>query len=118
MRLDKKREEEIAQRKGMTGRTIIASIWLLISIVLSYFLLSYLIAQDYLSLNIFYQWGVPRAVPSWVFLILLILIVVGIMQFFLFIGFMLASPEGRRRSGTPSLYSRTKDPFDDESGRG
>jgi hypothetical protein len=90
----------------MTGRTIIASIWLLISIV----------AQDYLSLNIFYQWGVPRAVPSWVFLILLILIVVGIMQFFLFIGFMLAPKVAA--AVAPSLYSRTKDPFDDESGRG
>ena len=118
MRLDKKREEEIAQRKGMTGRTIIASIWLLISIALGYVLVNYLIAQKFLNLNIFYQWGIPRVVPSWVFLAVLVLLVVAIMQFFLLFGFMVASPEGRRRSGRGTLYSRNKDPFDDGGGRG
>lgn len=118
MRLEKKREEELAQRKGMTGRTIIASIWLLISIVAGYFLVTYLIDQDYLSLSIFYSWGVPRAIPEWVFLVALILVVVAIMQFFLFFGFMMVSPEGRRRTGDPSLYSRSKDPFGDQGGRG
>ena len=118
MRLEKKREEEIARRKGMTGRTIIATIWLLISIGLGYFLITYLIDQNYFSLNIFYQWGIPRAVPDWVFFIALILLVVAIMQFFLLFGFMIASPEGRRRTGDPSLYSRSKDPFDDQGGRG
>jgi len=118
MRLEKKHEEELAQRKGMTGRTIVATIWLLISIAVGYFLVTYLIEQKYLSLNMFYQWGVPRVVPDWIFLIALILIVVAIMQFFLMIGFMVGSPEGRRRTGEPSLYSRTKDPFDDQGRRG
>ncbi len=118
MRLEKKHEEEMAQRKGMTGRTIVAAIWLLISIGLGYFLITYLIDQKLLNLNIFYQWGVPRVVPDWVFLIALILLVVAIMQFFLFFGFMITSPEGRRRTGDPSLYSRTKDPFGDQGGRG
>ena len=118
MRLEKKHEEELAQRKGMTGRTIVATIWLLISIGLGYFLITYLIDQGYLNLNIFYQWGIPRAVPDWVFLIVLVLVVVTIMQFFLLFGFVVASPEGRRRTGDPSLYSRNKDPFGDQGGRG
>ncbi len=118
MRLEKKREEETAKRKGMTGRTIVAFIWLLLSIGLSYVLITYLVSQKMLSLNIFYQWGVPRAVPDWVFLVFLILVVVGFMQFLLFFGFMMASPEGRRHTGDPSLYSSSKDPFDDERGRG
>ncbi len=117
MRLEKKRDEELARRKGLTGRTIFATFWLLISIVIGYFLVDYLIDQGLLSLNMFYQLGIPRSVPSVVFFWVLVLIVVAIMQFFLMFGFMIASPEGRRRTGEPTLYSRNKDPFDNEGGR-
>ncbi len=117
MRLDKKREEEVAQRQGMTGRTIVGFIWLLISLAASYFLVNYLIAQDYLNLSMFYDMGVPRQVPEEVFLVAIILVLVGIMQFFLAFGYMIASPEGRRRTGDPTLYSRSKDPYDNEGGR-
>jgi type VI protein secretion system component VasF len=118
MRLEQKKDEELAARKGMTGKTIITFIWLIISGVAAYFLITYLIDQDYLSLSIFYQLGVPRAVPDWVFFALLILAVVLFMQFFLLFGFMLASPEGRRHTGDPSLHSHSKDPFEDYGGRG
>jgi hypothetical protein len=117
MRLEKKREEELARRKGMTGRTIVAVIWLLISIVIGYFLVSYLVDQNYLNMNLFYQLGIPRRVPSEVFFWFSVLIVVAIMQFFLMFGFMIASPEGRRPTGKATLYSRNKDPFDEEGGR-
>ena len=118
MRLEKKKDEEIAARKGMTGRTIIAFIWLAISGTLAYFLIEYLISENIFSLNTFYQMGVPRAVPDWVLMGVMILIIVMLMQTFLLFGFMVASPEGRRRTGDPSLYSHSKDPLDDHSGRG
>ena len=118
MRLEKKKDEELAARKGMTGRTIIGFIWLAISGVLAYLLVKYLIDGNVLKLNIFYQMGVPRQIPTWVFMGVLILLIVILMQMFLLVGFMFASPEGRRHTGDPSLHSRSKDPFDDYGGRG
>lgn len=118
MRLEKKRDEEVAARKGMTGRTIVAFIWFAFSAVLAYFLVNYLLDQNIIRFNMFYSLGIPRSVPTWVFLAVLILAVVVIMQIFLLFGFMMASPEGRRRTGDPTLYSRTKDPLDDHGGRG
>lgn len=118
MRLEKKRDEEIAARKGMTGKTIIGFIWLAISAVIAYILVNALIDAKYLNLNMFYQLGVPRFVPSWVFSVAIIIFITLLMQFFLVFGFMLASPEGRRPTGDPSLHSRRKEPFDDQRGRG
>ncbi|MBE2221407.1 MAG: hypothetical protein IAF02_07700 [Anaerolineae bacterium] len=118
MRLEKKRDEEIAARKGMTGRTIIAIIWLGISGVIAYFLVQYLFDTNVLRYNSLYNAGIPKSVPQWVLMGALIFVVVAMMQTFLFLGFMFASPEGRRHTGDPSLYSQHKEPFDDQGGRG
>lgn len=118
MKLEKKRDEEIAARKGMTGKTIVGFIWLAISAVLAYFLVTYLIDEKYISVRMFYEAGIPRYVPSWVFIGAIMIFIVLLMQFFLVMGFMIASPEGRRRTGEPSLHSHTKEPFDDFGGRG
>jgi ABC-type sugar transport system permease subunit len=118
MRLEKKKDEEIAARKGMTGKTIIAFIWLTISGVIAFFLIKYMFDTDVLRYRTFYNMGIPNSVPQWVILGALIIIVVVIMQTFLMLGFMLASPEGRRRTGDPTLHSHRKEPFDDYGGRG
>ncbi|NHZ71580.1 MAG: hypothetical protein GWP17_00625 [Aquificales bacterium] len=118
MRLEKKKDEELAARKGMTGRTIIGFIWLSISAALAYFLIKYLTDEGILRFSTFYQLGIPRQIPSWVLMWGLILMIVLLMQMFLLVGFMIASPEGRRRTGDPSLYSHSKEPFDDFGGRG
>lgn len=115
MRLEKKRDEELARRKGLTGKTIIQVIWLLISSVIAYFLSTFLFEQEVITYNMLYtQLAIPRDVPQVVVLGGLILLIVAVMQIFLILGFVLASPEGRRRSGEPSLHSRIKDPFDDQ----
>lgn len=118
MRLEKKKDEEIAARKGMTGRTIITVIWLGISGVIAYFLIKYLFDTNVLRYSTIYNLGIPDSVPKWALMGAMIFIVVAIMQTFLLFGFMLASPEGRRRTGDPSLYSHHKEPFDDHGGRG
>jgi hypothetical protein len=118
MRLEKKKDEEIAARQGMTGKTIIGFIWLAISAAIAYFLVQYLIDENFLKLSTFYQLGVPRAIPTWVFMGVLIIFIVIVMQMFLMFGFMIASPEGRRKTGDPSLHSHNKDPFNDDGGRG
>ncbi len=113
MRLEKKELEELEERKGLTGKTIIQVIWLIISFAVAYFLLGALVdsgvfnyAQIYKSLSL------PTTLPVYVVQGTLMLLIVVIMQFILFIGFAFASPEGRRRTGDASMYSRRKDPFD------
>lgn len=118
MRLDKKHDVEISRRRGNAMRTIIQSIWLIISFVIAYFLCTLVIFrpdEGLLSYNEIYRaFSISRAdIPEWVILGIFMVIIVFAMQFFLFIGFFISSQEGRRRPGTPSLYSRNKDPLDD-----
>ena len=113
MRLEKKKDEEIAARKGMTGKTIIAFIWLAISAVAAYVLVKYMFDTDVLRYSTFYNMGLPNQVPQWAIMAVMILFVVAIMQVFLMFGFIFASPEGRRRTGDASLYSHSKDPYDE-----
>lgn len=112
MRLEKKKDEEIAARKGMTGKTIIAFIWLSISAVVAYFLVKYMFDTSVLRYSAFYNMGLPKQIPNWVIMATMVLFVVAIMQAFLMFGFIFASPEGRRRTGDASLYSHSKDPYD------
>ncbi len=113
MRLEKKRDEETAARQGMTGKTIIAFIWLAITTVAAYFLVKYVFDTNVLRYSTFYSMGLPRQVPNWVIMAVLILFVVVIMQSFLMFGFMIASPEGRRRTGEASLHSHSKNPYEE-----
>lgn len=116
MRLEKLREEEAAKRKGSAFKTIVQLIWLLLSFIAAYFLTQYLFEQQILSYNTIYRILAvsPRSLPQFVITGAIMLIIVFIMQMFLFLGFFFASPEGRRRPGQPSLYSRNPDPLDPE----
>lgn len=116
MRLERKKEEEISKRRGLTVKTLIQVVWLLISGVVAYFLLTYLEQSDEVNFSygmVYNIFNIPGSVPPWIVLGGMILIFVLIMQLFLSLGFIIASPEGRRRTGDPSLHSRNKDPFDD-----
>jgi len=117
MRLEKKQDEVIAQRKGLTGKTIIQVIWLLATGALAYFFTNYLFNEGLVSANTFYnQLLIPRSVSVIWLKLLMVLGIVIIMQIVLSIGYILASPEGRRRTGDASMHSRNKDPFDDRFG--
>jgi hypothetical protein len=124
MRLQRKQEEELARRKGNAGKTIIQFVWLLISFVLAYFLANYLfnseviteeaIVDTLLDLISLVGGSVSAAsIPGWLVLGVVMLVIVFFMQLFLFIGFALASPEGRQRTGDPSLRTRHPQDFDD-----
>jgi hypothetical protein len=116
MRLEKKRDEEIAQRKGMTGKTLIQIVWLGLSGVVAYGLLTYMNNADEINFSysrVYRVLAIPGSVPQWVVIGGMILIFVLVMQVFLSLGFVIASPEGRRKTGEGSLHSRNKDPFDD-----
>ncbi len=114
MHLEKKEAEERARRKGLTGKTIIQFIWLAISFGLAYLLINALQTEGRFSYAEIYRGlSIPTSVDVRIVQGVLMLFVVIFMQFLLFIIFAFANPEGRRRTGTPSLHSRNKDPFDD-----
>jgi TRAP-type C4-dicarboxylate transport system permease small subunit len=115
MRLDRKRDAELARRKGLTTRTIIQFLWLGISAFLAYLAIDWLFDSGQLSYEFFYSTlFIPRSVPEIAILAALVLVVVAIMQFFLVLGYAIASPQGRERSGNPSPYSTTYDPMQDD----
>lgn len=117
MRLEKKHEEELARRKGLTGKTIIQVIWLLVTGTLAYFFTNYLFSEGIVSANTFYnQLYIPRSIPELGVKLIMVFGIVVVMQIVFSIGFIIASPEGRRRLGDPSMQSRNKDPFDDRYG--
>ncbi|NJN54511.1 MAG: hypothetical protein HC804_07010 [Anaerolineae bacterium] len=114
MRLEKKRNEELSKRKGMSGRTVVFVIWLGISFVVAYFLVEYMFDMGYLSEKFYYtDLALPRNWPIEAMKGVTMFLIVIVMQVVMSLGFMLASPEGRRRTGEATLYSRNKDPFDD-----
>ena len=114
MNLEKKKEAELREREGMTGRTIIMVMAFIIAGVVAYFLTTYMFDQDILTYGMFYDtFSVTRAqVPEWVFLGVVVFLLVLVMMFFVIVGFAFASPDGRRKSGKPSMHSMNKDPLD------
>jgi hypothetical protein len=114
MRLEKKRQEELKKRAGLTGRTIAMVIWLILSFGIAYFLVEYLFAESYLTEKMFYvDLSVPSSVPEMGLKFMAMFLIVVVMQIIFYVVFFLSSPEGRRRTGDASLQSRNKDPFDD-----
>ncbi len=114
MRLEKKKREQLSKRKGLSVRTFIFVIWLALSFAVAYFLVEYMFDTGYLSEGTYYTvLDLPRNWPIEALKVATMFIIVVLMQIILSLGFMLASPEGRRRTGEPTLKSRNKDPFDD-----
>lgn len=114
MRLEKKEQEVLEQRKGLTIKTIIQFVWLLISFAIAYFVLEFLEADGRFTYpQLRRLLTLPGEVPDWAIQFGLMLIFVVLMQFVLFLAFVWTSPEGRRRPGDASLHSRRKDPFGD-----
>ena len=113
MRLDAKRDREIARRKGLAWRTILAVVWLAICFGLAFLIMSYLLDNDLLNYNFYYtRLFIPPEVPETALLIGSMVIIVVIINFFVLLGYGLASPAGRRRPGTPSMHSSEPDPDD------
>lgn len=114
MRLEKRQQEELNKRKGLATRTVLMTIWLAICFAIAYFIAGYLFEGGYLSENLFYNdLRIPRSVSANGLKIIVSIAIVIVMQIVFSFGFVLASPEGRRRTGDATLHSRNKDPFDD-----
>lgn len=114
MRIDRRRDQELARRRGFARRTVVQSVWLLLSAAATYFFVRYLMTNNYLSYEqIYRQLSLPPSLPEWAILLAMIVIGVGILQFFFFLAFALVSPDGRAQTGRATPYSRHNDPFED-----
>lgn len=118
MLLEKQRARETANYKGLAIRTIIQTVWLIITGTIAYFVLQRLFEEEIISYTwIYSRFFIPNWVPEWVLLAAIILIIVIIMQFFLLLGFAFFSPLGRIRPGKPSLRKTVVDPLEESEYR-
>lgn len=115
MHLEQLRDEELARRKGQARRTVLQLMWLVLTSVAAYFLTNLLFTQnENLYATLYAQFSIPGWVPTAVIFWVVVLLIVALMQLIFLLSFLLASSEGRRRPGEPSLYSRNPDPFDNK----
>ncbi len=113
MRIDMKHDTELARRKGLTGRTIVATTWLIMGFAIAYFLTDWLFKSELISPNFFYdQLFIPRTIDEGIIRAGLMAIIVVAMQFFMLIGFAVASPTARARPGTPTPFAKDPDPYE------
>ena len=113
MRIDMKHDTELARRKGLTGRTIVATTWLIMGFVIAYFLTDWLFKSELISPNFFYsQLFIPETIDEGIIRVGLMAIIVVVMQFFMLIGFAVASPTARARPGTPTPFAKDPDPYE------
>ena len=113
MRIDAQKDRELQKRKGFALRTILAVIWLAITIGIAYFLLDWLFENDYLSLGFYYgQLRIPPSIPEWAIMVGSMVVIIVIINFFVLLGYAFFSPTGRRRPGTAYMYSPDPDPDD------
>lgn len=111
MRLERKRDAELARRKGLAIKTVIAVIWFGLCFVAAYFLVNWLVDSGILTINALYnRLHIPRSVGEEFIRAGLIVLIVFLIQFFILLGYAFASPLGRLRPGDPSLRSREVDP--------
>ncbi len=110
MRLDAQRDRKLEHRRGMAVRTIIAIIWFGLCITFAYFLATMLFDNGDLTIRWFHSaLFVPWDWDDWIIFAGVVAFIVFVMNFILLIGYGLFSFIGRRRPGTPSLYSDDPD---------
>ena len=102
MRIDMKRDAEVAKRKGLAGRTIVAVVSLIVGFVIAYAVSLWLFSSELVTSNFFYkELSIPVTVSE------------GILQLFISIIIIaLASPSARERPGTPTAIAKDPDYYE------
>ena len=97
MRLEKKKQQELDRRSGLTKRTVAFVIWLILSFIVAYFLTEFLFSEGYLSTRLFYRdLRIPNEIPETGLKLMTMFVIVICMQIIFYVGYFFASPEGRR----------------------
>lgn len=113
MRIEKRREQELAKRQGNWKRTIVQGTWLIISFIIAYYLVTYMDEQRIITTGMVRNaFQLSSSVPQWAVLGGMMLVIVVIFQFVMAMGYFIASPQGRRKAGKGDMYSENRDPFE------
>lgn len=110
MRLDAKRDRMLERRKGLALRTILSVTWLLLCFAGAYVLVTYLFDSEVITKHfIRVQLRIPYDVPDKAIVIALMIVLVVAINFVVLVVYSFFSAAGRRRPGTPSMYSADPD---------
>ncbi|MDX1615303.1 MAG: hypothetical protein R3300_13395 [Candidatus Promineifilaceae bacterium] len=110
MRLERKKEAELARRKGNAVRTIIMLLWLLFSGLVAWGITEWLQESGTLTIQRVrtYLFLSPEIDSLWIRLGMMLIIIMAMQLVLLFV-FAMFSKSARRRPGDASLYSRQKE---------
>ena len=115
MWIDRRRAVEAEKRKGLSARTGIVVGVLVMGFIGAYLLTALLFSTGTLSVDMFYSdLGIPITVSENTIHIALVLIIVLSLQFLAVLGFAMANPEARKRSGQPSAVAQSPDLYDSQ----
>lgn len=114
MYMEKKRQAEMAKRKGLTKRTFAQFFLMLLAAVAAAGIVYWLETSGEFSVTRFYSMGIPTWVPTWGLLVGFGFVIMIAIQFLIGIGFVIGSPAGRERQGQATAHSKTID-FTDSS---
>lgn len=109
MRIEQQRKATLRQRRGSTKRTIMQSIWLLVTAAGAYGLLWWLNSSEIFTYQDAYKMGIPASIPEWGVMVGAVIFVVFIAQIIFIFGYILGSPQGRTPAGKASAYSARAD---------
>lgn len=113
MRIEMKREAELAKRKGQTWKTLLAILWLAATFAGSYFITGWLLEEEYINLSFFYQTlRIPGNISESTVKLGLVAAVFLAFQFIVLMFIAVLSPSAKRRSGVPRADSDDPDPYD------
>ena len=113
MRIEMKREAELAKRKGLANRTFFALLGMGVTLVLAYLLMTILFSLEVITPAFFYsELSVPAEVSEGIIQLAVVILLFCGFQLLMMMGFAILSPEARTRTGEPTLESKELDYFD------
>ena len=113
MRIEMKREAELAKRKGLANRTMFALIGMGVTLALAYLVTTILFSLEVITPRFFYsELSVPPEVSEGVLQLAVVFLLFCVFQLIMMMGFAVISPEARARTGKPTIDVKEPDYFD------
>ncbi len=113
MKIEKRREQELAKREGNWKRTLLQTFALLVSFGIAYVAVGFLDEQKIITTGMVRgAFQLSSRVPQWAVIGGMMLVIVVLIQFILMIGYFAASPQGRRKAGDGDMYSTNKEQYE------
>jgi hypothetical protein len=113
MRIEMKREAELAKRKGLANRTFFALLGMAVTLVLAYLLSIVLFSMEIITPGFFYsELSVPAEVSEGIIHLAVVILLFCGFQLIMMMGFAVLSPEARTRSGKPTFEAKELDYVD------